>query len=425
MSTTCDKSIGSTQKWLIIIIASISFAIFISPQLAFLGHGLRTFLPLFFAFMGITFLWKGVSVFHLLGAHALPIIAGLTFAITSFMRYLLEPNPNVLQSQVINAIVCIALWVMIIILRVNFPEAIEPVRFISLIFLGVSLGMGIPLLIESPGISRLTMGNPMADVYAAQFFPKGIANYSWYTPVAFAFPVLANWLYKSSLNRLARMLGWVLLLAAAAATLFSTFMMAMVLLIMGVLGWLFIVVLKGKKGSIRVIAMLLLFFILIVFPTIYFYSSTFGPTKYSLQKANNFFSGLFDVGFVDADETGRTVMFIDTMKTFFNYPLFGAWGLAGKYYFIGWHSSWADMLALQGLFGMILWLVFLSPSWKRKHPWSVEKGVAGGTLSWLLLSFGGILNPTLNSSLGLLLLWLYDGRDIWHVHDKNRKETAR
>ncbi len=402
--------------WLGTVLASALFTTFISPQAGLWGRGLRTSLPLFILFLSVAILWKGKVVEQQLEMRALPIIAGLVFAGTSFLRHLSEPSPTVLHNQGISAIVCVALWISIIVLRTGFPKAVEPVRWISLLVLGVSLGMGIPLLLEKPGIARLTMGNPMADVYAAELYPKGVTNYSWYTPVAFAFPVLANWIYKSSVKRWLKIIGWGLLSAAAIATILSTFTMAMFLLIAGIVGWLALTALTATSRWVRGFVALILFVMLLSFPTLYFFGKMFEATQFSVQKATRIFTGAFEVGLLDADETGRTVMFVDTMETFFKYPLFGAWGLAEGDYYVGGHSSWADTLAWQGIFGMMLWLAFLSPSWRRgKNCWSVEDGVAGGTLSWILVGVGGILNPTLHSSIGLLLLWLYDEGAIWQT----------
>ena len=61
--------------------------------------------------------------------------------------------------------------------------------------------------------------------------------------------------------------------------------------------------------------------------------------------------------------------------------------------------------------GIILWIYFLSPSLKRgKNAFSVSDGIAGGTVSWILVCLGGILNPTLNMGVIFLLIWLFDSK---------------
>ncbi len=416
---TTPKRLARTPMGLVTVLASALFATFVSPQLGLWGRGLRTALPLFILFVGITVLTRGSDIRLALNRHSLPIAAGVAFAGISLLRHLSEPSPTVLQNQGINAMVCVGVWIAVIVLRTVFPEALEPVRWISLLTLGVSLGMGIPLLLEQPGIGRLTMGNPMAEVYAAELYPKGVTNYSWYTPVAFAFPVIANWLANTSTRRLVKIIGWGMLLAAAIAALLSTFTMAMVLLGAGAFGWLGLVVLTGKSRFARALAALVLIGMLLSFPALYFFGSTFEATQFQVQKATRLLTGAVEIGLMDADETGRTDRFASSMETFLKYPLFGAWGLATTDYFVGGHSSWADTLAWQGLFGLSLWLAFLSPSWKRgRRPWSVADGAAGGALSWILLVVGGVLNPTLHSALGLLLIWLYDDNSVWRLRSR-------
>jgi len=118
-------------------------------------------------------------------------------------------------------------------------------------------------------------------------------------------------------------------------------------------------------------------------------------------------------------------MFVDTMDTFLKHPLFGAWGLTPNFY-IGGHSSWADTLASQGLFGLLLWIGFISPALRRgKKPFSIDEGTGGGTLSWILLAGGGILNPTFQSVIGLILLWLFDDGALWRVKSTKIALTQR
>lgn len=411
VSVPRDKPITLSRNvtWLVVILAGALFATFVSPQVSLWGRGLRSSLPLFLLLLGMAMLFRGNATRRQVASHFLPIIAGFAFVGISMLRDLFEPRPEILLTQGITGAISIGLWIAVILVKTVFPESLERVRWISLVMLGVSLGMGIPLLLEQPGIARLTMGNSLADEYAAQLFQKGVANYAWYTPVGFAFPVLATWLYNSSAHRLMKMAGWGLLLAASVATILSTFTMAMVLLIAGALGWLLLAAMTGKSRLARVLPALALIALLVFLPALYLFGSTFESTQFAVQKATRIIEGAVEVGLQDADETGRADMFVDTMETFWKNPLFGAWGLSSEYYFVGGHSSWADTLALQGLFGMFLWLAFLSPSWKRgKRPWSIADGAAGGTLAWILLGVGGILNPTLNSSVGLLLIWLYD-----------------
>jgi len=409
---------------LVALLASALFASFISPQISLFGRGLRLSLPLF-ALLGSVILVVRPRTIKYLSIYSGSIAAGLLYMATGTLRYLFDPLPTFFQNFVLSAAVCLMLWMAILMIRNGFPEAVETIRWLTLIVLGVSLGMGVPLLLEQPGVARLTMGNPMADVYAAALYPRGVANYSWYTVVGFAFPAMANWLYKSSRSVFWKLIGWGCLLAAAIATLFSTFTMAATLLIGGELSWLMILAVTSKRKMLRLIGIIIILVFLISFPTLYLWGSEFEATQFVVNKATRLIEGTLTEGALEADETGRTQMFVDTMATFLKHPLFGAWGLEPNFY-IGGHSSWADTLGSQGLFGLLLWIGFISPALRRgKKPFSIDEGTAGGTLSWILLAVGGVLNPTFHSSIGLILLWLFDDGALWRVKSTKVALTQR
>lgn len=403
----------------IVILAGALFSTFLSPQISLFGGGLRLALPLFLLLGFIVILSRHRVAMQTLRNQGTVTIMGLAFVAMGFLRYFSDPEPTLLHNHVISALVCIGLWIAVIMLRQVFPESVEKIRWIVLITLGVSLGMGISLLIQEPGIARRTMGNPLSEFYGAMLYPKGVANYSWYTPVAFAFPVVANWLYNSPRRLPVKIIGWCLLLAACVAVLFSTFTMAAVMLILASFLWLFLVTLKGKGKVSRLAALIIIVVSLVFLPSLYYLALDLGATGFITAKATRLIEGAFSEGVIDADVSGRTWMFFETMNTFLQHPILGAWGIEPSF-FVGGHSSWADTLALQGVLGMLLWVGFLSPSWRRQRPFSVSDGVAGGTLSWILLGLGGILNPTFSSHVGLILLWLFDDGGGWQAGAANK-----
>ncbi|MEM4360237.1 MAG: hypothetical protein QXT45_06875 [Candidatus Bilamarchaeaceae archaeon] len=395
-----------------VILATSLFASFISPQISLFGRGLRLSLPLFMILSVFVYLTRP-NAFQVLRNYRTSIALGLIYVITGTMHHIFDPQVNIFHNLVVSAAICIMVWMTVLLVRKGFPEAVEPIRWLVLITLGVSLGMGIPLLLAEPGIARLTMGNPMEDIYAAEFYPRGVANYSWYTFVAITFPVISNWLYNTSLCLWLKIIGWACLLAASAATVFSTFTMASVLLVFGALGWLGLVAFTTKGSTSRWVASVLFLTALVGLPTLVVIGSEFEATRFAVFKAKRLFEGALAVGMLEADETGRTQMFVDTIKSFLRNPFFGGWGLDPNFY-IGGHSSWADTLGTQGVFGLFLWMGFLFPSLRRgKKPFSVKTGTAGGTLSWILLFAGGVLNPTFSSAIGLGLLWLFDDGAMW------------
>jgi hypothetical protein len=396
----------------VVILASAFFASFISPQINMKGRGLRLSLFLLILFIGFVFLVKP-KAFLVLIKYKITLFFGSLYVFTGIVRYLIYPNKILFQNHIIAALVCFIIWLIILIIRKEFGDSVENIRWMTLLSLGVSLGIGIPVLLSQPQIARLTMGNPLEDYYASILFPKGVANYSWYTPVGITFPVIANWLYRTKKGFIAKIIGWILLLAASLATILSSFMMAILLLMAGAFIWLSIVMLKGKNWGYKIVAMAIILISIISIPTVMILGVDFGPTKFVVSKVSRFLEGIADYGLFAADETGRVEMLLGSIHTFLQSPIFGGWGIMTNFY-IGGHSSWGDILGSQGMIGFFLWLGFLGFTIKRKEGWfSVENGNAGAIISWNLLFIGGVLNPTFHSAIALLLLWLFDECPSW------------
>ncbi|MCX7972937.1 MAG: hypothetical protein N3B16_00350 [Candidatus Aminicenantes bacterium] len=394
------------------ILASAFFASFISPQIALKGRGLRLSLVLLMLLLGFVFLVKPRAYLSW-SRHRITLVLGFIYVINGIVRYLIDPEITLFQNLIISALVCVIISMVVLVIREGFKNYVESIRWLTLIILGISLGMGIPILLNTPQVARLTMGNPLEDYYASLLYPKGVANYSWYTPVAIAFPVIANWIYRNVKDRIRKVISWGLLLAVSIATLLSSFMMASILLVIAAFVWLLLVAVKAKKKAARVYAIVIIAIIIFSLPTVFLIGADFQPTKFVIDKASKITENIRIYGLIQADETGRTEMLIRTINTFINSPILGGWGIDSNFY-IGGHSSWGDILGSQGLVGLLLWIGFIYPSFKRNNKWlSIEDGSAGGTLSWILLFIGGVLNPTLHSSIALILIWLFDDGTAW------------
>lgn len=395
----------------VMIFAGALFATFVSPQIGLLGRGLKTSIPCFLLLWAVFLFYRSRSVKRILFGNSFYILSGLTYTVTGIIRFLLAPTITYLQNFVISALLCFFLWLTVLVLKNTFPRTIDGVRWIVLAIIGLSFSNGIPLLVQNPGVARLTMGNPDAAYYSSIYSIHGIASYNLYTVIAIAWPSIANWLFNYRKKIAIQIIGWCLLLAASIAVLLSTFTMAAVLLILGIVIWLLLTIVVDN-GIGRSLGILFLLLLIICFPLFYNIIINLDATSFIVGKATRIIESTISLGARYGDETGRVDMFVRTIDTFFNYPLFGAWGLESNYY-IGGHSSWADLLALHGLLGFLPWLVFLAHSFRGvNNPLSISKGVAGATISLLLVCLGGILNPTLTLPNCFLLIWLFDQRYI-------------
>lgn len=404
-----QKTIQITINQVIVfILAEILFASFLSPQIGVFGRGLWLSLPCFGLLCIIVFLSRAKLLVWQITRKIVPLLCALGFLGMGLIRYSIDPNSEYLQKYVVGGAICFGLWFSVIMVKNVFAEILDQIRWISLIIFGVSLGLGIPLLLAQPGVARLTMGNINEAYYINIFFPQGVTNYNWYTPAAFAWPVMANWLYRSRLGWIKKALGWGALLALSIAIILSTFTMAMIILLVGFLAWLFFMALSSKNLVTLSVIMIALVLIFVGFSSLYIMGRDFAPTAFAVDKATKLFTGLVETSsMIDSDPTIRTVLFVETMQTFVQSPVLGAWAVLPDG-FAGGHSSWADTLALQGIVGLLLWLGFLSPAWLGRGSLLSGRGNLGGTLSWILWAIGGTLNPTFYSGLGLMLLWLFD-----------------
>lgn len=421
-SIRSNRISGSPKGALIVtIFAGALFATFVSPQLGLLGRGLRSSLPLFLLLLGFIVLLTHKRAWQKIRIHLFSTFLGIVFLLYGVIQNLLQPDPAVFHAQVFSVAICIMIWIAITLLRSLFPSSLESVRWIVLIVFSVSLGVGIPLLLQQPGIARLTAGgNPLNPYNDTALYLKGVGNYTWYTPIAIAWPAIANWIINRPKNRFAKMIAWGLLLTLSATVLFSTFTMAFVILCLSIVLWLILNILTDLSWRNRWVVMMGLVILFLSFPSLYNLSLSSDVTMFATSKATRLIEGTLSRELVSADQSGRIIMLDREMETFFKNPIFGAWGFDTSRYFVGGHSSWGDTLALQGVFGLSLWLGFLAPSWfRRKQPLSVSAGTAGGTLSWTLLGLGGILNPTFNSIVGLLLIWLFDEGGVWQTQKAN------
>lgn len=402
------KELQQGTRILIFLLTVLFFASFISPQVVFLGRGARLTLPVFTLLIFLILIdYPPQSVIRSIfeNEHNARLKYALIFVGFGLLRQQITPNSILLHTFVINPTFCIMAYIVIALICDLHPSLVHPIRWLILITLGVSLGLSIPTLYDNQGIARLTMGrNADANTWRLS---SGVTSYTMYTAVAIAWPSIAQWLYNFPRQTIVQVMGWGALLAASVAVIFSTFSMASMLLVLGIFMWVSLNAFSGKNNWLRAVTVIAIAIFVFQIPNLYNQALETAPTEYSVNKITTFYEDSRALGLQSGDHTGRVTMFIETMETFSANFLFGIWGLKESAR-VGGHSSWADTLAVFGILGLFLWLRFLWPSLKRKEPFSVAGGVAGGTVSWMLFMFGGILNPTFYFPQILALLWLYD-----------------
>lgn len=338
-----------------------------------------------------------------------PIILAGLFIITGYIRHFLSPEPTLFNNFIQHGVISVIIYISIIIIKHAVPNAIEPVRWLTLLVAAISFGVGIPVALNNPFIVRdakaayIDSGLDSLYGFAAS---RGIGNYEMYYAFAIAWPVVAQWVYFQE-NRLAKMVGWGALFCLAIAVLLSTYTGAILLLVIGIGAWNAILMTQTGGHLKLYLLTWVVILALIIGPVIFEALQQSDAIKYAMDKASSLFEGIINEGFIEGDSTTRGRMIAITFDSFWQNPFLGGWG-SGSRFFTGLHSSLFDSLTIFGLVGTSLWLGFLSYGWRKETPLSLANKGAGGTISWALCIIGGILNPTFYYSTILLMIWLYD-----------------
>jgi hypothetical protein len=364
---------------------------FLSPQVGQLGHGLRTTLP------SLVVAWFAI---HQISSRAfisafmrfrVAFVFGFIFLVQASVRFAYADNAMELWHTFFwGPLLALAFLLWIGAYAELGGDAVRQFRRLLLFGWCISLAVGLPSLLENPGVARTTMGNEFASENAAIWAPYGVGEYSVYTTAAICLVPLFSIAYR--LRGGVRWLGLFLLCVVASAVILSTFTMASLLLLLSVfgllLGWV-----RMARGWSRLWRSVFACCVVALLLFLYSFASSIPQSNAIILKADRLFTGILTTGLARGDETGRGSMFVDEMETFANEPFLGFLPhIAGK---TGYgHSSLSNSLVLFGFFGAALWVVAL---------WSVFKSCLchADTLlerdalyfSWLALFFGGILNP--------------------------------
>lgn len=400
------------------IFLCVAILSFLSPQVGQLGRGLRTTLPaLVIAWFAIHQISRRAFISAFMRFRA-AFMLGLIFLIQAGLRFAYADNAiDLWHTFFWGPLLALAFLLWIGAYAELGGNAVRQFRRLLLFGWSVSLALGLPSLLENPGVARTTMGNQFAVENAALWAPYGVGEYSVYTTAAICLVPLFSVAF--GLRRGMRWLGLVLVCLVASAVVLSTFTMASVLLVLSLFGILLAWVRHARgwsrlrRGIFAPVVIASLFFLYSLAPLI-------PQSNTIVLKAERLFGGIFTTGLAKGDETGRGSMFVDEMKTFANDPFLGYiphfTGETGYG-----HSSFSNSLVLFGLFGAALWVVAL---------WSVFKGClrhAGSSMerdalyfSWLGLVLGGILNPLwhITATLGGLFALTLPAREMGNKPDR-------
>ncbi|MBT8339841.1 MAG: hypothetical protein HKP58_06950, partial [Desulfatitalea sp.] len=275
---------------------------FASPQIRFMGHGLKTTLPaLCLAFVSI-FAVNPEAITCAFSRFWGVLVCGALFFIQAAFRFAQEEfNAGSLWHTYFNSpLISILFLVWIAAFTELGPKWIVKLRSWILFSWCGSLALGLPMLISDPGVARTTMGgNIRVAQNIATLAPCGVGEYTVYTSLAICSVPLAA-LVIIHLKRVCRWVAATCLAAGLLSVFISTFTMAMVLMVAG-LSFMLLVWQKHLIGIRKAVPMILFVAAAIFLPGLYAIAKTLPQTTSAVSKAERLILGVSEKGLTRGD----------------------------------------------------------------------------------------------------------------------------
>jgi O-antigen ligase len=375
----------------------------ILPQSQYFGRGLRATAVLFFVWLGFAivnlnvlgFLWR-FRVRASLALLFIPVVIG---------NYMFRGGTQQ-HLQFVHGTLAAGVAFTIVAIYSQYPmERLRRIRFWTIAILGIAVVPSIPLLYSDPGIARpLATGDVTGIGYDPTVMAFGVGSYSLYTGIGIVLPALLATAIQVGAIRKVILAGTICMLIAV--TVLSTFAGAVALLTFGGLASLaaFPFLLRSwyRWLSMAMIALL----IVVVAPGVAMLYQDSAAVRFVVDKAERLYDGITGSGIVEGEETGRAIMFFNTLRAIRDNPIIGAGHTQRETTMIGGHSSLVDHWATYGLVGYLPWfLLQVICTWIALARWSSnwrDVGAFASSVSWVLFWIGSAVNPTAF----LILPWL-------------------
>ncbi|HLP15722.1 MAG TPA: hypothetical protein VK470_05655 [Bacteroidota bacterium] len=383
---------------------------FVSPQVGQLGHGLRTTIPALMI-SAVFILYLNRSAFsEALSEYGMVFVLGLVFLMQAFARFMYATeSANLTHTFVEGPLLTLVTLLWILAYSRTSNGAMRRLRTMLLFGWCLSLALGVPTLLDRPGVARTTMGNIFANENAAVWAPFGVGEYTIYTALGVCFAPLL--LHAKNLNGWLRVPAIALVMLSAVAVIMSTFTMAAAILVLSFTGTLFVWTLE-VDGIRRVLRSMLVVVPLAMLPLLYNAAGEYRQTKFIVDKFERLYEGLSSAGLAKGDETQRGEWFVEEMEEVWNEPFLGyiphVTGVRGHG-----HSSLSNSLVLFGVFGTGVWIVFLLKMFRAS--WNGSTLVVeryGLAIGYLVLFLAGILNPIWHAQASLAALFVMTIPDV-------------
>jgi O-antigen ligase len=273
------------------------------------------------------------------------------------------------------------------------------------VLIGLEVLRSLPTLLSQPNVSRIIMQQTATPDMIEETSYASVGQYGYYTGLAIVLPVIITRTIVTS-SRIKKAVLLFATVVIAIAIVLSTFMGAVLLMIIGLLNLSFFHI-RYTTAKIK-ITLVYFAIALILFCLWSFIFSELPHGVYVADKISNLFSRIFEEGIKEGDITMRWDTWSMSFQTIAEHPMFGIGPATNRenpylYTLVGGHSSWLDQLAEYGVFGFSFYLFFilfvivrLKKSYNIKAYTKKLKIVYSGQLvSCFLFVLGGIYNPVI------------------------------
>ncbi len=389
-----------------VVFAALFVMTLVSPYLNSAGHGIRNSWVVYSLWLLTTFFWKQGAL-----SKTLIEVKRRKYEVISLISWLMVVMFNAILER--GYTWDLHFWTMLTMGMVIFMQLSysaqrdgsgDALLMVIVVMVGLEVLISLPTLWSQPALARIVMGADATPEMIAAAGAASVGQYGYYTGLAIVLPVIVSQAIVSSGQR--SILMWFIVGVIALAIAISTFMGAILLMLLGFL-ILFLFYIKYATSKIKI---LILYGMLgLIFFTIW--ATILSNTEqgsYIEDKVTQEFTGIAAAGIEEGDVTGRSDVWRMSFNTFLEYPLFGVGPSTNRenpnlYTLVGGHSSWLDQLAEYGVMGFGFYILFIGLAIRRitksfileRNSRDLKIRYLGQLVSCVLFIFGGTYNPVI------------------------------
>jgi O-antigen ligase len=388
-----------------IFLAALFIMCLVSPYLSYPSRILRNALAIYFIWLLSTIFWKHGAL-HRTILELKHRWLELCLLLCWLTNVLLNAIFNRGYTGDLHFFITLTM-LLIVIMQVCFlgrrDGSFETLLTTIFILIGMEVVRSLPTLWSQPGLARMAMAATATPEIIEEASSASVGQYGYYTGLAIVLPVIIT--RTIVINSPIKALLWIIIGAIILSISISTFMGAILLMILGLIILCFLHI---KYATSKLKILFLYLSVVLIFYGIWAHILSSMPQGvYIADKFANQISSITSEGIKKGDITGRAELWEMSFKTITEHPLIGVGPTTNRenpnlYTIVGGHSSWLDQLAEYGVLGFSFYVLFMLTTIFRliresnKAYTKKRKIVYSGQLaSCFLFIFGGTYNPVI------------------------------